>query len=115
MIGIALILGATLLVGGSLLSKYWNKVIDFLKNVIGKLKTKIKGVIMGSAVFIKRLGDKFQNRTKHYSKDEVGKWKETIVTYDQNENEVPEKYRNYATLDDEFDISPELEMQLKQA
>lgn len=113
MIATALILGAAFLIGASLLTKYWNKVIDVLKSVITKLKAKIKGIVMGSSVFIKKIGDKFQNRTKHYSKDEVGKWKETIVTYDQTENEVPEKYRNYATMDDEFDLSPELEMQLQ--
>ncbi|MBU3178392.1 hypothetical protein KPL47_18875 [Clostridium estertheticum] len=112
MIVTALILGAAFLVGASLLTKYWNNVISILKSVITKLKVKIKGIVMGSSVFIKRIGDKFQNRTKHYSKDEVGKWKETIVTFEQSENEVPEKYRNYATMDDEFDLSPELEMQL---
>lgn len=112
MIVTALILGATFLVGAGLLAKYWNKVIDVLKAVITKLKAKLKGIIMGSTVFIKKIGDKFQNRTKSYTEDEVGKWKETIVTYEQTENEVPEKYRNYATMDDEFDLSPELEMQL---
>ena len=115
MIGIALILGATLIVGGTLIAKYWNKIIDFMKTVINKLQLKVRGVVMGSAVFIKKIGDKFQNRTKYYSKDEVGKWKETIVTYEQNEDEVPEKYRNYAIMDDEFDLSPELELQLKNA
>lgn len=115
MIAIALILGATLIVGGTLVAKYWNKVLDFMKKVIDKLKKKVHGVLMGSAVFIKKIGNKYQNRTKHYSKDELGKWKETIVTYEQNEDEVPEKYRNYATMEDEFDLSPELEMELKNA
>ena len=112
MIATALILGAGVLIGGGLITKYWNKIVSVLKSVITKLKAKIKGILMGSSVFIKKLGDKFQNRTKHYSKDEVGKWKETIVTYEQSENEVPEKYRNYATMDDEFDLTPELELQL---
>ena len=70
---------------------------------------------MGSAVFLKKIGNKFQNRTKHYSKDELGKWKETIVTYEQNEDEVPEKYRNYATMDEEFDVTSDFEMELKNA
>lgn len=114
MIATALILGATLLIGGTLIAKYWNKIVEVLKKVINSIKTKIKGIVMGSSVFIKRIGDKFQNRTKHYSKNELGKWKETIVTYDQNEDEIPEKYRNYATMDDEFDLTPELELYLTQ-
>lgn len=112
MIGIALILGAVI-VGGTLIAKYWNKVVGFMKTVITKLKTKVQGILMGSAVFLKKIGDRFQNRTKHYSKNEAGKWKETIVTYEQNKEEIPEQYRNYITMDEEFDLSPELELQLK--
>lgn len=114
MIGIALILGAVI-VGTTLIARYWSRIVDFMKKVFYKLKSKINGVLMGSCVFIKKLGDRFQNRTKHYSKNELGKWKETIVTYEQEEDEVPEKYRNYATLEDEFDLTPELELQLQQA
>lgn len=114
MIGIALIL-AGVIIGTGLLAKYWNTAIDFMKKVIYKLQAKVKGMLMGSAIFIKKMGDRYQNRTKHYSKDEIGKWKETIVTYEQNEDEVPEKYRDYSTLEDEFDLTPELELQLKQA
>ena len=97
MIGIALILGAVIL-GTTLVARYWNTIVDFMKRVIYKLKSKVRGTLMGSSVFIKKLGDRYQNRTKHYSKDEVGKWKETIVTYEQSADEVPEKYINYAAL-----------------
>lgn len=112
MIGIALILGAVIL-GTTLVARYWNTIVDFMKKVIYKLKARVRGTLMGSSVFIRKLGDRYQNRTKHYSKDETGKWKETIVTYDQNEEDVPEKYRNYAALADEFNLDAELEMELK--
>lgn len=114
MIEIAIILGAAIIAGGTLLAKYWNEVIGFMKKVINKLKAKVRGLLMGSAVFIKRVGNMIQNRTKHYSKDELGRWEEKIVVLEQNEKEVPEKYKEYATIEDEFDLTPELELQLKQ-
>ena len=41
--------------------------------------------------------------------------KETIVTYEQSADEVPEKYRNYAALEDEFNLDAELELELGRA
>ena len=70
---------------------------------------------MGSAVFIRKAGRKFQNRTKHYSKDEMMRWKETTVVYEMNEEDVPEEYRQYANEYEDYDVTDELEMQLKQA
>lgn len=117
MIGIALLIGAGLLVGGTLLAKYWNKVIDFMKKVIAKLEVKlnVNQKLMGAAIYIRKVGDKIQNKTKHYSKDEVGKWKETIVTYEQDVNEIPEEYRKYASETEDYDLTPELEVQLNEA
>ncbi len=112
-IAVPLILGATLIVGATLVAKYWRKMLDFLKTVLTKLKQLIKGTLMGSAVFLKKLGDKFQNRTKHYSQNEQGKWKETIVCYEQNADEIPEKYRDYAGFEQELDLTSELQLQLE--
>lgn len=113
MIEIALILGAAIIAGGTIIARYWNQILSFMKKVIQKLKGKIKGILMGSAVFIKRAGDRIQNRTKHYAKDELGTWHEKIVTLEQKEEEVPSQYRKYATIDDEFDLTSELENQIK--
>ena len=112
-IAVPLILGASVIVGATLAAKYWRKIVDFLKKVLTKLKQIIKGTIMGSAVFLKRIGDKFQNRTKHYSQNEQGKWKETIVCYEQDADEIPEKYREYAGFDQEVDLTEELQLQLE--
>lgn len=98
-------------VTATLLEKYWDKIVNFLKKVITKLKEKLRETLIGCAVFLKKLSNKiYQNRTKHYSKNELGKWKETIVTYEQNEKEVPEKYKNIAVIDEEFDISDDFEL-----
>lgn len=112
-IAVPLILGASVIVGATLVAKYWRKIVDFLKKALTKLKQIIKGTIMGSAVFLKRIGDKFQNRTKHYSQNEQGKWKETIVCYEQDADEIPEKYREYAGFDQEVDLTEELQLQLE--
>lgn len=115
MISIALILGVSILLGATLIVKYWNKVIEVMKRAIYKLQTMVEGVLVGSAVFIRKVGEKFQNRTKHYSRTNLGKWEETIVTYELEENEVPDEYKNYAVLDNEYDLTKELELQLKES
>lgn len=116
MIGIALILATAAIAGTTLIAKYWNKVLSFLKKVSEKLSLRFSKneKIMGVAVYIRRIGEKFQNRTKHYSKDEMMRWKETTVVYDMNE-EVPEEYRQYTSEYNDYDITDELALQLKQA
>ena len=113
MIATALILGATLLVGATLIAKYWNRVIDIMKKAIQKIQIMIAGTVMGSTVFIRKLGDMFQNRTKHYSKSYMGKWEETIVSYEQTEEEIPEEYRVCVHDNHEYDLTMQLELQLK--
>ena len=111
-IAASVILGAVI-IGATLVATYWNKIVDFMKRVLNKLKQVVKGTIMGSAVFLKKLGDKFQNRTKHYSQNEQGKWKETFVSYEQDADEIPEKYREYAGFDNEVDLTSELQLELE--
>ncbi|MBQ5319276.1 MAG: hypothetical protein J6K17_09295 [Oscillospiraceae bacterium] len=110
----ALILGAVI-VGTSLVAIFWNKVVETLQKVINKIKVAMNRTVLGCTIKLKRLGDRFQNRQSHFSKDEQGNWQEQIVTYEQNAEEIPDKYKegNYATMDDEFDISDDLELQLK--
>ncbi len=118
MIGIALILGAALIAGGTLIAIFWNKIMDFIKNTARKLEEKFaqSQKLMGVVQFIRKLGNRFQNRTKHYLKDvETGKWKEVIVTMEQEADEIPEEYRRHAEQTDEYDLTPELELQLNQA
>lgn len=117
MIGVAILLAAGLLVGTSLIVKYWNKVVDFMKNVVNKLQAKfsLQEKVMGVAVAIRKVGNKFQNRTKHYSKNELGQWKETIVTYESEANEIPDEYKQYAKENEDYDLTHELELQLQEA
>ena len=95
MIVTSLILGAVAIAGTGILAKFWNNIIDFLQKVIRKLQEKM--VVSGCKDFLKKLGDKFQNISKNYSQNEAGKWKETVVTYEMDEKEVPPEYREKAS------------------
>lgn len=114
MIAVALILGA-IIVGASVVSRYWDKIVDFMKKAIYRVQAKIDRVVQGCRVAIRRLGDRFQTLTKYYSKNEQGRWRETVVAKEMDKSEVPEKYRDFAALEDEFDLTPELELQLHSA
>lgn len=114
MLPILFLLGAAV-IGVGLVATYWKNIVGFIKKVKTKIEEKLRKPILGCSVFIKKIGDKYQNRTKHYSKNELGKWKETIVSYEQNEEDVPEEYRKYATMDEEFDLTDEMAMHLKSA
>lgn len=92
---------------------FFTKLLSFLKKTINLVERKTHLAVVGVSTYLKKIGDKlYEQRIKNFSVNEVGKWKETIVTVKQNEEEVPEKYREYATMDDEFDISDDLEMVL---
>ena len=41
----ALIMGATLVVGGSLIVAYWNNIIDWLKRAITKVQSLVNHVV----------------------------------------------------------------------
>ena len=58
-IAASVILGAVI-IGAILVATYWNKIVDFMKRVLTKLKQVVKGTIMGSAVFLKNLATNFR-------------------------------------------------------
>ncbi len=92
---------------------FFSKLLSFLKKAINLVERKTHLAVVGVSTYLKKIEDKvYEQRIKNYSVNEIGKWKETIVTVKQNEEEVPEKYRQYEVMDDEFDISDDLEMML---
>ena len=109
----AILLGAGLLVGTSLIVTYWNNIISWLKKAINKVKEIVEGVVYGTKVFIKKMKEAIKEISKHYSRDELGRWTETTVTREIPESEVPEEIRKKAMyMNEEVDITDELEMQL---
>jgi len=91
MIAAALIMG--LLVVSSVLGKL-DEIISWLKRGIEAVKKAINMIVIGTKIFIKKIGEAFKEIGKHYSQSNDGKWHETIVTREISENEVPIEFRN---------------------
>jgi hypothetical protein len=90
------------------LTKFFEKALSMMKVVVEKIATKVRGVILGSAHFFRRIGNKYQEGTKNYSlEEELGEWNETTVTRDIELEDVPPKYR---TMSDEFEIDDTREL-----
>lgn len=113
MILTALLVGAGIIAGGTLLAAFWNDVVDWLKRAVEKVKTITGMIVYGTKVFIQKAYKAIQQISRHYSKDSYGRWHETTVTREVPEHEVPEEIRNMAKKSQETDITHELELQLQ--
>ncbi|GCF70225.1 MULTISPECIES: hypothetical protein [Bacillus] len=113
MILTSLIVGAGILIGGSLLARYWNSVVDWLKRAISKVQEMMQTIIYGTKVFIKKMYEAMQEISKHYTRDQQGQWHETVVTREVSEYDVPPEILAKANkTSQETDITHELELQL---
>lgn len=113
MILTTLLLGAGLLVGGTLVASFWNEIVDWLKRAVVKVKQMIDMAVYGTKVFIKKMYEAIKEISKHYSQDKYGQWHETVVTREVPENQVPPEIRAMAERDRERDITDKLELQLQ--
>ena len=79
-----------------------------MRTVIDKLANKVRGIILGSAHFFRKVGNKYQEGTYNYSLvEELGEWNETTVTKEITIEDIPPKYR---TLDYEFEVDDTREL-----
>lgn len=109
-----LIMGAALIAGTTLIVKFWNTILSWLKRVYDKIKSMVQGVLKGTTIFFKKMGEAAKEISKNYAK--VGtKWQETIVQKSIDASEIPEEYRMKMPRDGmEYEFTEELEMQLQQ-
>lgn len=95
------------------MERFFKKALDMLKTVISKLTSRVKGTILGSAHFFRKVGNKFQEGTKNYSlEEEIGEWNETVVTREILLEDVPPKYRlldNGIEADDTYELDAALD------
>lgn len=106
-IGIEKIRNAVVKVKNALAS-FFRCALNFMRTVIDKIATKVRGVILGAAHFFRKVGSKYQEGTKNYSlEEELGEWNETTVTREIALEDVPPKYR---TLDEEFEVDDTREL-----
>jgi len=108
----SLIIGAALLLGGSLLVKFWNNVIDWLKRAISKVQQVIQKAVYGTKLFIRKVAAGFFQTSKHYSKDHSNRWHETVTTRQIAASDVPPEIRNMAQAHYDTDITDELAAKL---
>lgn len=117
MIPVAVIVGATLIVGIGVAVKFWNKIISFLQRLVEKLKNVVQGVLMGVKVFLRKTKDGIQYVTKTYAQDkETKKWEEGLVKKDIEVKEIPKEEKqklDQMEMDEDFDISEKLELKMK--
>ena len=113
MIMTGVILGATIVIGVGLLAKFWNNIISYLKKAIIKVQEMIHTAVVGVKVFLRKTSDGIVQITKNYSRnEETKKWKEQIIRRVLDENDIPHEMRTRLIMEEEFDITDELELQL---
>lgn len=109
----ALIAGAVILAGAGIVATFWNDITSWLKKAFQKVKEVVNAVVLGTKIFIKKIGEAFKEISKHYSKKGV-KWQETIVTKEISASEVPDEIKAKAGYT-ETDITKEYELALQNA
>lgn len=117
MILTALLLGAVAIAGVGIAAAFWNDLVAFLKKAIEKVQEVVAGIVYGTKVFLRKIGEAFKEVSRHYSKVD-DHWQETIVTREIPANKVPDEIlarANALSNGQELDISDELEMQLESA
>lgn len=111
MILTTLLLGAGIIAGVGLLAAFWNEITSWLKRAVEKVKEIVSGIHYGVTVFVKKLREGMKEISKHYSKKGT-QWEETTVTRTISESEVPDEIKQKARLNEEVEITKELELEL---
>lgn len=91
-------------------ASFWQNIIGWLQKAITKITQALKKAVNGASVFAQRIGEKFKEISKYYSKNGTV-WEEYVLTKEVSEDEVPDFIRAMETTE-EIDISEELEMKL---
>ena len=117
MILTALLFGAAVIAGAGIVAAFWNDLVAFLKKAVEKVRAVVAGIVYGTKVFIRKIGEAFKEISRNYSKVD-DHWQETIVTREIPASKVPEDIlarANEIGYGQELDITDELEMQLESA
>jgi len=110
MIMLALLIGGAI-IGAGVIATYWNNIKDWIARAAKRVSEIITGVVYGVKLFAKKLGEFYQEISKHYSQDKQGNWEETIVTRKIPESEIPQDILDMAN-NSETDITHKMELEL---
>lgn len=89
MILTALLFGAAVIAGAGIVAAFWNDLVAFLKKAVEKVRALVAGIVYGTKVFIRKIGEAFKEISRNYSKVD-DHWQETIVTREIPASKVPE-------------------------
>ena len=107
-IGINFIRHAFVIVKG-MMQEIFQAALDMMNAVVDKLEARITGKMEGAAHFFRMMGGNYQEGTKAYSIDEeIGEWKETIVTRNVTREAVPDSYMDRLSCGEEYNDTREL-------
>lgn len=111
MLGTMLLLGAVIL-GGGVIATFWNEIVGWLKRILEKVKTVVKGTVEGFRIFFSKMQGVGKEISKNYAK--VGaKWQETIVERTVEVTDIPPEYlKKMLNESEEYEFTEELEQQL---
>lgn len=86
-IGIILALSAVFIAG---LLVFWQKIVEWIKKAVNKIKEVLGLSPDGTRTFISKTADGFRNKSKYYYKNKVTtEWEEVVYTQPVEESEIP--------------------------
>lgn len=117
---IPVLVGLGVLIGGAILLTSWKSVVEWLQNFVTKLKKvweEVRPLVPSAAVMYGDLivnGADVISRIMHKLYYKEGEdWIEETTTCKVSENEVPEAIRKKLSMNEESDITTEMEKELQ--
>ena len=104
-------------IGGVLLVAFWDEIVDWLKDLVTKLKSMFasmaKKIAHAAGAFIQKIENGLAAiRHKLYYKEE-GEWVEETTTRKIKESEIPANILRKAKRSQETDVTEEIEDELE--
>lgn len=88
-------------------------IISFLKSLLSFLKTKVRGIVKGFRVLLRKTRDGIIRVTKNYTyEEEIDKWHEVIINQNIDENSIPNNIMKDLSMQEDFDLSEKITLAL---
>lgn len=109
-----LLLGG-LLVGAAVAVTFWDQIKKYLSLALEKVKKVIRAAVIGVAAYVQTSDwrEGIKAAYKFYSKNENGKWQESVVTKEISVDDLPPHIRKkLEATENPVDITDSLELEL---
>lgn len=95
---------------------FWEEIVNFLKKTMELVKKTVSGILYGTKVLVKKIGEGVKEIYEHYSKS-GDRWIKTVYTREVPEYDVPDEILRKAEQaerrNEAADITREVEMKLE--